>query len=373
MRRPIKSAVRKPVRVARSDYTRGRLRDDEPTFDGPLTDAEIRVGLEWYRFKYNELPNSVELETARGYLADYLDSLDEGDLAGAVRIVDPVWVSTTAGWLARMFLRGADLDDARHSFILERAEEMVAHLTVSDRARFRTPEERQADRLREFLGEVNEIVDARDELGDDFSFVDYLTETAPPQHYVRAAERKLRIALTEMLDAVDGNDPDLVEAYERYDPDELLLMIATYSELADGCLEYLSERVATRAPRPPKPVSPEKLLKHLRYQESHGELRSIDPNKILGAQELWTYNTRYNVVTVYRAAGAEGLSIHRSSVIGHDEATSASYRPGRRSAELVKRLSEGTRAAARRVGEEMSPTTLAPRINENTILLRVFR
>jgi hypothetical protein len=58
----------------------------------------------------------------------------------------------------------------------------------------------------------------------------------------------------------------------------------------------------SRAPRKKKIVPVDKKLKTFKYQKEDKDFKisSVDPSKIIGAQEIWTFNTKYKIITVIR-------------------------------------------------------------------------
>ena len=130
----------------------------------------------------------------------------------------------------------------------------------------------------------------------------------------------------------------------------------------------------TRAPRKPRAVSVETKLKNLKYQKEDNtfKIASVNPEKILGSQELWCFNTKNKVVTVFRALDRGGLQVKGTSIINYDEKTSFTKRTGRKPEEYVKRVLDGGKIVLRKIMDELKgDAALAYRINENTILLKI--
>ena len=149
----------------------------------------------------------------------------------------------------------------------------------------------------------------------------------------------------------------------------------TLNKLVEDAEKYGSVTKKTRTPRKPRAVSVEKKLKHLKYQKEDNTLKiaSINPEKILGAQELWTFNTKYKVVTVFRAIDRGGLQINRSSITGFDEKASESKGCGRKPEIVLDKLQNGGKIVLKKLMSELkTDKPLQVRINENTILMKVM-
>ena len=140
-------------------------------------------------------------------------------------------------------------------------------------------------------------------------------------------------------------------------------------------LRYSGNAKKLRAPRKKKPQSVEKKLKNFRYQKEFQDMKlaSVPPEQIVGAQELWTYNTKYKTLTVFRAIDRGGLDIKRSSIVNFDEKTTMTRRTARSAEKIVQSVLSGGKIILKKVMDDLKETTLQDRINENTILLRIVK
>jgi hypothetical protein len=132
-----------------------------------------------------------------------------------------------------------------------------------------------------------------------------------------------------------------------------------------------------RAPRKKKAPTADKLLKNFQFQKESNEykLKSVAPESVLGAQELWTFNTKYKVLTVFRASGHAGLSVKRTAIVGFDQDNSVSKRVGRKTEDTLQRVLTGGKIVLRKLMEEITsdPVKIADRINNNVVLLKTVR
>jgi hypothetical protein len=127
-------------------------------------------------------------------------------------------------------------------------------------------------------------------------------------------------------------------------------------------------------PRKPRAISVEKKLKNFKFQKEDNtfKIASVNPEKVIGAQELWTFNTKYKTLTVFRALDRGGLQVKGTSIINYDEATSVTKRTGRKPEVYVDKVLNGGKIVLRKLMDELkNDAPLAYRINENTILLKV--
>jgi len=155
---------------------------------------------------------------------------------------------------------------------------------------------------------------------------------------------------------------------------ELKERIMFFNKLIDDAQRYGNVTKKTRAPRKPRTISMDKKLKNLKFQKENNEYKiaSINPEKIIGAQELWTFNTKYKIVTVFRAIDRGGLQVKGTSIIGYDEKTSFSKGTGRKPEIVLDKLQNSGKIVLRKLMEELkTDKPLQIRINENTVLMKV--
>jgi hypothetical protein len=148
-----------------------------------------------------------------------------------------------------------------------------------------------------------------------------------------------------------------------------------FNKLIDDVQRYGNVTKKTRTPRKPRAISMDKKLKNLKYQKESAEFKiaTINPEKIIGAQELWTFNTKYKIVTVFRAIDRGGLQVKGTSIIGYDEKTSVSKGTGRKPEIVLDKLQNSGKIVLRKLMEELkTDKPFQLRINENTVLMKVI-
>ena len=131
----------------------------------------------------------------------------------------------------------------------------------------------------------------------------------------------------------------------------------------------------TRKPRKPRAISIERKLKSFVYQKEDKEFKiaSVNPEKIIGATELWTINTKYKLMTVIRALDRGGLQIKGTTIINVDENNSFTKRMGRKPEYFINKIQNSGKIVLKKVMDESKyDAPLSIRINENTILLRIM-
>jgi hypothetical protein len=156
---------------------------------------------------------------------------------------------------------------------------------------------------------------------------------------------------------------------------ELKERVVFFNKLIDDVQRYGNVTKKVRKPQKPRTISMEKKLKNFKYQKEDNtyKIASINPEKIIGAQELWTFNTKYKIVTVFRALDRGGLQVKGTSIIGYDEASSISKGTGRKPELVLDKIPKSGKIILKKMMEELkTDKPLQVRINENTVLIKAI-
>jgi hypothetical protein len=342
----------------------------EPDFDKTkeMPKVKLAMAFNWYNAMCNQ-------NDAREYLKDYLKSQNRNDELKKLNRVSDQQLPLTVAWACRMLMRGAQLDNETRAFVEEKLKDVYGHVDANDVKEAAIPEKNQPSiqqRMKEkssnIIGDIENLIDS----GEDFSLYEWLQKNEIAASYTTAIIRHYVFWLDELLEAYDGTDSQLKEAYKYLTKKQLKERILFFNNLIEDAKRYGSNTKKIRAPRKPKPVSIEKKLKYIKFQKEDQTLKvaSINPEKIIGAQELWVVNTKYKTLSVFRALDRGGLQINRTTVTNYCEKTSHTKRIGRKPEEYIDKVLNSGKLVLRKLVDELKDAPLAPRLNENTVLLR---
>lgn len=182
----------------------------------------------------------------------------------------------------------------------------------------------------------------------------------------------------ELLVVETTADEDLREAYRHLTKPALKNLIDFYKEIDTACVMLQEEAKATRKPKARKPVAKDKLVAKLKYMKSDEKMKlvSVDPTKILDAQELWVYNTKTRKLGKYVVDDEFGtgnkLSVKGTSITGFDAVKSV-QKTLRKPEEQLAEFKKAGKVALRKFLEDIKAVDikLTGRLNEDTILLKV--
>ena len=357
----------KKIRVNRSEsyLINRKYMGDEPEFLGALTEGEMSIAYNWY----NAMSDKSDFKE---YTETWLKNQNRLVELKRFRAVPDEWVNHTCGAIARMISRGYEVPAHSKKFLEEtfaytltkakvQTESTIPKASIQDRMR-----EKQSD----IIGDIEELIDN----GERFSLYEWLKVKQIPAAYCPAIVAYYAPWLDELLEALEGRDEQLKEAYGYMTKKQLKERIEFFNSIITDAERYGNVTKKTRAPRKPRAVSIEKVLKNFKYQKEDNtyKIASINPEKVIGAQELWCFNTKYKVVTVIRAIDRGGLQIKGTSIINYDEATSSSKGTGRKPELVLDKLRNGGKIVLKKLMEELkTDKPLQFRINENTVLMKV--
>jgi len=169
-------------------------------------------------------------------------------------------------------------------------------------------------------------------------------------------------------------DEQLREGYSNRSRKHIRKLIDFLKEINEACTMLMQEAKVTRKPRAKKPTNKAKTVSRLKYKKSDEPLKlvSIDPQDIIGAKELWTYNTKYRKLGKYVAADFNDLGIKGTTITGYDE-TKSVQKTLRKPEEQLKAFKTAGKVALRKFLDEINSVDakMNGRINEEIVLLKV--
>ena len=181
--------------------------------------------------------------------------------------------------------------------------------------------------------------------------------------------------LEELEELASGKgDEQLKEAYSHRSKKQIRNLITFYQEIASACDMLAQEAKVNRAPRKTKAVSKDKVVAKLKFMKSNEPLKlvSISPVDIIGAGELWIFNTKTRKLGKYVAKEFHTLGVKGTTITNFDEFKSI-QKTIRKPEEKLKEFKAANKVALRKFLDEINATDtkMNGRINEETILLKV--
>ena len=238
------------------------------------------------------------------------------------------------------------------------------------------------DRLREVaLGMAVELEDAYHEFSENPEKFD--PKNIKVLNIFRAKEVKAAHAriikefyireYEETLEALEGTDEQIVEGYSHLSKSELKKFNTFLHDIIGACDMIQQESKVARKPRTKK-AEPAKLVSKMKFKQADEVTKtvSINPIDIIGAEELWVYNTKTRKLGKYVAIEHGELSVKGTSIQFFDENLSV-QKTLRKPLEQLKEFKSAGKVQLRKFLDDIKTTEikLNGRINEETVLLKV--
>ena len=248
---------------------------------------------------------------------------------------------------------------------------MVAQPTIQERVR------ESAMRMTE------EIEDAIDSFQTDpeafdpkaFKMLNLLKGKEVKAAHARIIKTFYERDLAELEELASGKgDEQLREAYSHRSKKQIRNLITFYQEIMSACDMLAQEAKVNRKPRKTKAVPKEKLVAKLKFMKSNEPLKlvSVNPTDIIGAVELWVYNTKNRKLGRYVASEFNTLGVKGTSLTGFDEFKSV-CKTLRKPEDKLKEFKAAGKVQLRKFLDDINATDtkMNGRLNEEIILLKV--
>lgn len=330
--------------------------------------------LNWYAYDHGQ-------EHAKKFMVEFMKKMgvDKTQIKKVESTKETKFIPSY-GFVLRMITRGANIDPTT----LEKAKAHIDEIVNSIDEKKETPkEETTRPSVRDFLNEkIHEYLGDVEGYLDDFIIgnptVDFYNDMKSKQlsaHYVKPVVELLQSKLPELKAAI-GGDTELVDAYGYLSTARLKKYIKYIEESITSAEKYGEFKKANRkAPvRKAKPPSVQVAKLNYKREDTDFKLTSVLATDILGAEQLWVFNTKTKKLGVYRATGATGLGVKGSSIINYDPETST-QKTLRKPDEVLQKCLKGGKLILRQLlnGVNAKSSTLNGRINNEVILVKVVK
>jgi hypothetical protein len=338
--------------------------DDEPRFSEPMTKLDLMHTLNWYHQnkESKDALNYINLYTKKNKIQGKIDT-SNGIL--------------TVGWLCRLVLNGNDIGDTGRAYIKKNLLFVVdtpAPVVVVDKGP--SIQDRLNEKISEIAGDlegaIDEVVTSKfNTMPSPFAI---MQDRAKGMHANKLVDifKKRR---SEFDDVLNTKDADVREGYSNFTKPQLKKMVAYCDTIITDAMKIAGEAKINRKPRKRKAKTPDQLVSKVQYCEKFDDLKlvSIKPKDVIGAMQLWVFNTKTRKLGVYHADDAGGFSVKGTTITNYTESKSISKTVRKPDQTLPEVLKAG-KIALRNVlaGIATKESLLNGRINSDIVLLRVL-
>jgi len=362
--------------------TERALKMEESEFD-----HYMRVSLRYYNYFYG-------VKDLKKYLVDWLKQtagvahkLDAATITRYAKSTDG-YTPLTAPALIKAHTRGMPLLERHIKYIvgvvnraleLDDGDEKVVEV-VADKTKpvvkAPTIQDRMNEIMRTHILHFEELEDSLYEGATvDPKAYEYLLSKSVPQAMLGKIQAVFERRYAEITEAKTTKDEDLKDAYAYMKTADWKRYDAFYTKLFEGIAQYGQVKKATKRAAVRKPPQKEKLVAKLKYlkNDTATKLVSVNPVDIIGATELWVYNTKTRKLGKYVAEEMGGaLGVKGTAITGFNESKSVQKTLRKPEMQLKEFLAAG-KIQLRKFLDDIKATEikLNGRINPDTILLKV--
>lgn len=376
----------KAPRAARVAFADEKYTGSEPVWDTEralgFTDADfdhhLRRSFYYYNYHYTQ-------KDCKKYVVEWMQKqptvFTKRDIGAFIRSADRS-MSMTACSLVMAHRQGMPLKARHIDFLkeaivksIELAEPEVEETKTTTAEVYRpTIQDRLNEKTSEIIGELEGIYDEV-HLNNrvDFKPYDFLVANNVVQSQLNKYETLYNRRRAELQAAQAREDEQVREGYSHYKAADFRRMIGWIDNLLAAVGQYRGVKKATKKARIKKAPSKEKLIAKLKYAKTDTTLKivSINPADILGASELWVYNTKTRKLGKYVAGAYQTLSVKGTTIINFDEQKSTS-KTLRKPEEKLKEFAKAGKVQLRKFLDDIraTETLLTGRINADIVLLK---
>jgi hypothetical protein len=362
--------------------TERALKMDEAEFD-----HQMRVSLRYYNYFYSSKDLKKYLVEWLKQTAGVAHKLDAATITRFAKSTDG-YTPLTAPALIKAHTRGMPLREREIKYIVgvvnralelddqdDKVVEVVADKTKPV-VKVPTIQDRMNEIMKTHILHFEELEDSLYEGNTvDPKAYEYLSGKSVPQAMLGKIQAVFERRYAEITEAKTTKDEDLKDAYAYMKAADYKRYDAFYTKLFEGIAQYGQVKKATKKAAVRKPPQKEKLVAKLKYMKNDttSKLVSVNPVDIIGAQELWVYNTKTRKLGKYVAEEMGGaLGVKGTAITGFNESKSVQKTLRKPELQLKDFLSAG-KIELRKFMDNIKATDikLNGRINVDTILLKV--
>jgi hypothetical protein len=304
--------------------------------------------------------------------------------------VDEKDVHMTYGWMARMLLQGANI---RKDHLDGFNQELNRLLTIGKKrldaksnvitvktpvATVKRPSIQDAikEKASEYIGELEGFVDEFCTEDKEFNLYNHLKGNQIPAPYVTEVKAWAEKKLAQWQDVVDSKDTQVIEGYSNFDKRKLKRIVKLFESFVEDSVRYGQFKKANRKPRATKEKPAITQIKNLKYKLKDEELglTSAKALDLVGAEQVWLFNTKTRKLAVYTSESTKGMSV-KGTALQNWSPDKSKQKTLRKPDEQIKDLMSSGKVKLRSFLDNIKAKeqNVNGRINIDTIILKIIR
>lgn len=351
----------------------GIMTGGEPKFSAEVSQSDLTWALAWYS-------QNKDIKDAQKYTSDYFKKNLKLNVTPVLR-----QQPSTFGFVCRIVSNGGILNEKNQAWFNDEIEKVKVSLTKAQAKAQEEPvvktnvvsiQDHIKRKAKECIAELEFQIDniiLQDTVTAPYSVLT-AEETKGPHTKFIIEHFKLRRA--EYDEVLHTSDSDLKEGYSNLSKTDLKKLVAYCDSVIVDAAKIAGESLQTRKPRKRKTKTAEQLISKLIYCKEFADLKlqSVDPKLIIGATQLWVYNTKTRKLGCYVAEDASGFIIKGTTLQGYSESKSVQKKL-RKPEVTIPEILKGGKVYLRNALAEIKAveSPLTGRLNSDTILVKVTK
>jgi hypothetical protein len=340
--------------------------------------AEIGA-LSWYNY-------FCDSKQAKIFLIEYMKGVNRPvDEINAVMKIGEARIPVQVGWIARMMSNGYQPSERFKEFfvtnfktILSESKKIKSVAVVKEPANVVSIQDRIKDKASEEIGELEGLL-------DDFilsgckikiDFTSYFKSRSLSSVVSKKVCDHFIDRAKEFEDVLNSTDAQIKEGYSNFTKANLRKIIDFIGGIVAESNRLVGANKPVRKQRKVKEKPLAVQVAKVAYMKEFAELKlvSVAPEKIIGANQVWTYNTKTKLLAVYNTDNAKGLAIKGTTLQNYNEQSSEGKRL-RKPEAVIKQVLDGGKITLKKLFDTLSTKSakLTGRLNSDTIIVRVIK
>lgn len=358
------------------------IANSEPT--GSKLDPESATYKENIQILFNWYSAEKKRSDAYKYHLDYVKKFRPKDYK-LFQKVDESSIVTTLGWIARLILRGAKVSDEHKARLDQNIEMLLNGILLADKVEEvvtlekRTVvniQEAMKQKTKEYIGELEGAIDSFLKEDKEFSLYNDFKGKQIPAPYVADVKAWAEKNLEVYNEILTSKDSQLVEGYSNIAKKKLKAIVKMFEQFIEDCDKYGQFKKANRKPRAVREKPPAQQVKNIKYKTKDEELNidSEKPIDMIGAGQVWLFNTKTRKLSVYTSESAKGILVKGTTLQNWDPEKSK-QKTLRKPAEQIKELLAAGKVKLRTFIDNIKSKegTVNGRINIDTVIVKIVR
>lgn len=330
-----------------------------------------------YAFSYYNMEK--DKKDAMSFMKTYLKTIDVNKFNKFEQLPESSFIQTY-GWLARIKSNGYNLskdhDKAFDTYVNELMQIEVEKPVQVEAVVKPSIQDYMKEKTKEYIGELEGILDDILKSDTTFSLYNDLKAKTIPKQYCDDIQTWIDKKTLEFVEAYKAVDGDIKEGYSNIGKRKLTQFIKLLQQFEEDLNKYAEFKKANRKPRVKKAKPASVQVSKMKYKKEDTEARvvSISPSEMVGASQVWVYNTRYKKLAVYRSESTMGIQVKGSSLHNYDPAL-CEQKVVRRPEAFLPIILSATKIKLRKIMDELTTkgSDVSGRINEECIILRAIK